>query len=188
MNPGEFLKNLQDKPYETRVRYMWGSVGIIAVILLVIWTINIKSSVSNVKVSDLTKIPETKSTSSPQGNENYITIEHAEMTKDVLKLYFNFNNTTADILNIPDSSNITLAADGKSLNPTQITDRQGQPFVSKILSHKQNFGILVFPEVDSDTAELTFDQMVFDTQPGQFFMQKIKLDLKQLEKQTNVRN
>ncbi|MEO8065997.1 MAG: hypothetical protein ABI643_04070 [Candidatus Doudnabacteria bacterium] len=178
--------HLQKQPYDTRVRIMWGTVGIVAVILFVLWVLNLKSTISHLDTSDLIKSGATQAASIAQ--VSYAAVERVEISGNILKLYFNFNNPSDDILNISKLSDISILVGGKQVTPTQMTDRQGQQFVRKVLSHTQNFGILTFPETDGNSAELSFNQMFFEKTPDQVLSQKIDLDLKKLQTKANLRN
>jgi hypothetical protein len=182
-----FLNELQNKPYETRVRILWVTVGVIAVAIFIIWVMSVKSDISKLDTKNLLTIP-TQSTNSNQTAVNYVNIERAEVAGQNLKLYFNFNNTTDDILNISKLTDITFNIDNQQINPTQILDRQGQTFVQKVLSHKQDFGILVFLNPHATTGTISFNQMFFEQTPDQKLTQTINIDLKQLEQLTKLRN
>lgn len=179
----ELITSLQKKPYHTRVRILWGTIAVVALVLFTLWIISIKSSITGLDTQGLVKSVNTTAAT----QVSFASVERAEAGSSI-KLYFNFDNPSDDILNIPILSNITLTVKGKSMNPTQITDRQGKPFVQKVLSHEQNFGILVFPTAGADSAELTFNQMFFERSPEQILSQKIELDLKKLQKTNNLRN
>lgn len=182
----DFIKNLQEKPYETRVKILWGTVGVVAIIILAVWVITLKANIKNLDGKNLLSTPAT--TSINQSPSNFASVERAEISGQNLKLYFNFNNPTSDILNVSKNSDISLDIDGKQETPTQMTDRQGQPFVQKVLSKTQNFGILVFPAPRDSSGKLTFNQIFFEQTPSQIFNQTIDLDLKKLEQDSNLRN
>lgn len=185
----KFLEELQNKPYQTRVKILWGGVSIAAIILLVIWSFSLRSTIKDLKGVDLINTSKNNSSNNQtQTQTQYATIEWAEINISNVKLFFNYNNPTNDILNVPALTDITLSLNGKLLNPTQITDRQNNPFVQKVLSHTQKFGILVFPRVDGEAGELNFNQMFFEQTPNATFNQKINLNLKDLEKSAKVRN
>ena len=147
----------------------------------------VEAFISKLDTKNLLTIP-TQTTNSNQIVSNYITVERAEVAGQNLKIYFNFNNTTNDILNISKLTDITFNIDNQQTNPTQMLDRQGQTFVQKNLSHTQNFGILVFPNPHATTGTLTFNQMFFEQTPDKILTQTIDIDLKQLEQSTKLRN
>ncbi|MEJ0021651.1 MAG: hypothetical protein WDN47_03645 [Candidatus Doudnabacteria bacterium] len=186
MTAQDFLTKLQKQPYNTRVKILWGSVVVAAIILFGLWVLTLRSSIKHLDTSDLLKSPSTAGANSTK--VNYAAVERVDTGSGNLKIFFNFNNTTDDILNVSSLSNISLTANGASIAPSQMTDRQGKPFVQKILSHTQNFGILVFPKIDGASAQLTFDQMFFEGSPDQILSQKLDLDLKKLGKPNNLRN
>lgn len=184
MTPQDFITKLQKKPYKTRVRILWGTVVIVAIVLFALWIINLNSTIKHLDTGGLVN----SAVTTAEGLQvSYAAVERVESGSD-LKIYFNFNNASDDILNIPTLSNVTLSVKGKTLSPTKLTDRQGAAFVQKILSHEQNFGILVFPQTDNSSAELIFSQMFFERSPEQILSQKIELDLKKLQKANNLRN
>ncbi|GEM_PF-2418930 len=187
----KLIEKLQQQPQATRIKIVWAGVAIAALILFVIWVFSLRSTIKNLNGVDLIKLP----TSEPTNNQGqiqtatpYATVERAESTALNFKLYFNFNNSTNDILNLPALTDITLKINNQTIKPTKITDRQNQPFVQKILSHTQNFGILIFPKTNADAADLNFNQMYFEQTPNALFNQKIKLNLKDLEKSALLRN
>lgn len=188
-NMSDLISYVRKLPYQTRVKILWGTFGILAIILFTLWVLSLKSTLKNLNTSDLVKInPETNTEIAGQTKTPFATVERAEFAADSLQLYFNFQNPTTDILNISKLSDIQLHVGGKQINPKQITDRQGQPFVQKILSGAQNFGILIFDKTASDSDELIFDQMFLEQSPSQMFSQKIQLDFKQLEKNAKLRD
>lgn len=182
-NLQDFIAHLQKQPYETRLKILWGTVIGAGIIIVILWMLNLKSTINNLSGTN----PTPASTEVKTQESSFVSIERAENTAG-LKLFFNLNNTTDDILNVPSLDNISLEADGGTIKPTSITDRQGKPFVQKILSHTQDFGILNFPKIYSDSAVLNFTQMFFERSPDQPLNQKINLDIKKLVKPSDLRN
>lgn len=183
----DFIKNLQDKPYETRVRILWGTVIVLGIILFFAWIFGLKSSLGNIKGSSLIQL-DTGSNAVVETNVKFASVEYAEQTNNILKIYFNFNNPTDDILNVSKLDDIVLTVDGKQTRPSKITDRQGNAYVQKILSHTQNFGILTFPTIKTTKATLSFDQMSLEKSPADIFVQNLELNFKQLNKPSNIRD
>ena len=183
----DFLTRLQNQPYETRIKILWGTVLGAAIILVIIWVLSLKSTISGIDGSSLIKLNTTTTSTTEQAQVAYASVERAEST-DVLKIYFNLNNPTNDILNASKLLNITLTSNGTQIQPTAITDRQGNPFVQKVLSHTQNFGILTFPAITIHQGTLTFDQMFLEKTPNNVFQQKLELNFDELIKNSNVRN
>ena len=177
----DFIQNLQQKPYETRVKILWATVVVVGILLIGLWVLNLKSTISSTDQQSSSVAAATKS-QSPATQTNYLAVERAEVKDQTVKLFFNLNNTTSDILNVPNISNITLETSDKQFQPSKITDRQGQPFVQKVLSHTQAFGILVFENVNVGKADLIFDQMFFEPSPDQTFSDKLSIDITQLSK------
>lgn len=188
MDLRETIKNLQNKPYETRVKILWLTIGIVAVILVAIWVFSLKSTIQGLNGKNLIKADQTTKSNSAKTDTAFVSVERVEQTGNSFKIYFNVNNSTDDILNFPDLTNITLEVNGQSLNPTQIFDRQNNPFVKKILSHTQNFGTLVYPTVNATSGKLTIDQMSFEKTTDQIFQQELNLNFTELKKSSNLRN
>jgi hypothetical protein len=182
----DIIRKIQDKPYETRVRILWATVGIAGIVLVAIFVFNTKNSLKDVDGKELINIDVPSTTAMTQ--TPYASVERVERTEKVLKIYFNFNNPTDDILNVSKLSDISLSFDNSKLNPKNITDRQGQAFVQKILSHTQNFGILVFDPINSGQVTLTFDQMSLEKNPNNIFRQELNLNLDELTETINPRN
>lgn len=184
------LEKLQKRPYQDRIKILWTVVAVCAVILLGIWIFSLKHTFSNIgNVKSLVQT-QTAATNQALGESQtqFAAVERVEKTGDTLKIYFNLDNPTDDILNVSNVENITLNVSGSSLNPNQVSDRQGQPFVQKILSHTKNFGVLTFNGVNATSGKLTFDQMFLDNSPANPFKQTLNLDFNKLNDSTKVRN
>ncbi len=176
-----FLYNLQKKPYETRVRILWTATAIIAILLIIIWIVSIKVTISNSSKPADTPV---KTVSSVE----FVNVERIEKAGSLMKIYFNLNNNTTDILNVSAAEDITLQTSAGSLHPSSILDRQGQPFAQKVLSKTQVFGILTFAATADKSAELTFDNMALEQNLSQPLKQVLKLDITKLNQPANVRN
>lgn len=182
-----FLQNLQNKPYATKVKILWGTVSVIGTILIVIWIASLKSEINQLQPNP------TNTASNNSGQKtivlagNYIRVERAETTDGGMKLYFAVNNTTDDILNFSKLTDIKLNVSDGNLTPIKLTDRQGKPFVQKILSHTSNFGTLLFSLKDAGVRQITFGQMYFERSPEKIFSQTIDLDFSQLKKALDLR-
>lgn len=179
----KFLDNLQKKPYDTKVQILWSTTAVIAIVLIIIWVISLKSTIKN----------NTTDTAAPAKSQTtivseFLNIERVEKSGSTMKLYFNLNNNTDDILNVPSVEDITLQVSAGNLHPTSILDRQGQAFVQKVLSHTQAFGILTFSATTETAAQLVFDNMMLEKNPGQTLKQTVTLDLVKLNQPANVRN
>jgi hypothetical protein len=154
-----------------------------------IFVLNLKHTIGKIDKKSLIKLG-ASSKEMTRTTTAYADIERVERTEKLLKIYFNFKNPTDDILNIPKLEEIALNVGATELRPQKITDRQGKIFVQKILSHTQNFGILIFPPSasDRDQASLTWNGMFLETNPDGKFSQKIELNLKELSQPAKVRN
>jgi hypothetical protein len=180
-----FLETLQQKPYATRVKILWGTTAVLALVILGIWVISIKTSIKNTPGNLL--VPNLVN-GKAQSDSQFISVEGAETTAAGTKIYFNFNNQTDDILNVSTIENIHLTANGETVKPTALNDRQGQPFAKKILSHTQVFGVLTFPQINSPTGTLTFEEMFLEKLPDSYLKQSIDLDLNKLKLDAKLRN
>jgi hypothetical protein len=178
------IERLQKLPYNTRLKILWISFIVAAIGLVFLISSSIKNSIKN-NSGDLIKLD--KVSPLPETTTAFASVERVEQTDKNLKIYFNLNNTTNDILNVSKLSDIKLRVDDSSTAATELTDRQGKPFVQKILSQTQDFGILTFPKTEADEAELIFSGLFFESNTSNIFQQTLKLDLEKLNDATNVR-
>lgn len=123
----------------------------------------------------------------PTQEAKYVKVERVESSNNNFKIYFSVHNTQTDILNFSSSNEVKLTASGKTIGPERIVDRQNKPFVQKILSKTENFGILIFPQINSQTAELLFEDLYFENQPDKIFKELLSLDIDELTKNQEVR-
>lgn len=183
----DFIGELQKKPYATRVKILWGTTAAFALIIIVLWSINLKTTIKNSDGQPLVQAPDTINQLN-QTESNFVTVERVEINNSALRIFFNLNNTTDDILNVSKLSSIQLTTEKGTTSPTKILDRQNQTFVQKVLSHTQNFGVLVFPTTDQKTATLTFNEMFLEKNPNQLLKQTLELDLAKLNQDSTIRN
>lgn len=188
MKPEDLLEKLRSKPYETRVRILWSTVIVIGVLLAVIWITSLRGTIKSFNTRDLLKTAPQSTITSAVSDKDYVSIERVDKLNSGLRIYFNVKNETDDILNFPQTDDITLTAEDQTLHPIQILDRQNQPFVVKVLSHTQNFGILVFPPVGADSAKLTVDEMSFEKTAENSFHQDFDLNFNDLQTPNKLRN
>ncbi len=162
----------------------------IGVILIVVWVLNLKSTFNSVDPKSLigTSSGATTTNNSVLTKVSYAQVERIEQTSLTFKIYFNVNNTTDDILNFSTLTDITLQVDGQTYAPKQLLDRQGTPFAQKILSHTQDFGILVFGPIAGDRGTLTLDNMSFETANNSTFKQELNLNFSDLKNSLKLRN
>lgn len=185
MNVRDFIKNLQNKPYETRVKILWGGVIVIGILLVFAWVFSLKSTISGLdKNSSANSAP----AETPTAKTQYITIERAETSAGNLRIYFKIKNPSNDILNFSKLEDIKLVAGGRELSPVKLLDRQNKPFVQKILSKTENFGMLTFLSEMPDEGKLSFDQLFFENQPQLIFKETSDLDFSQLVKTEELRH
>lgn len=180
MNLFELIKQLQHKPYQTRLRILWGSVAVAAIILISLWGYSIKHRFDNNSSQENTTVL-------PTIEQKYVKIERVETVPSGLKIFFTVNNQTTNILNFSGPNEIKLAIEGKTVNPSGVFDRQSKPFVQKILSKTENFGTLVFSGVQADVATLSFEDLYFEHQPEKIFMESHDLDLEELKTKQELR-
>ena len=177
----QLLTRLQNKPYETRVKILWSATLIAGILLVGIWLTELKSTV-------LSPVRQDESVSSSNSAIKYISIERTEIDGESTKLFFSVNNGTDDILNFATINDIRLDQDQSGIKPIKLLTRQDKPFVTKILSHTQQFGVLVFGGKLSDGGDLTFDQLFFEKHPENIFKETIQIDFDQLMKTQELRN
>src|SRR5258708_14471938 len=165
----DFIKKLQEKPYEVKLRILWGTVIGAAIVLVVILIFNIKDTLKNVDGKKLIDLNTSSGRTAANTNIQYASVERVERTAKVLKIYFNLNNPTNDILNVSKVSDITLAFDGSEVKPQSILNRQGNPFFQKILSHTQNFRVLPLLPTISKLSNPTRNRMSMEKKHQHFF-------------------
>lgn len=178
MSFSDFITNIQNRPYETRVKILWGCVVIIGVGLIALWVFDIKRQNNQLNTSDFL------ATFKQQESEHYFAAEWAEEKNDKLYIYFKVTNNSKDILNTATLENIVYKTSAGDKAPEKILDRQQQPFVKKVLSNTENYGTLIVPMTADKTAEVVFKNIFFESSPGQIFSETLKLDIEKL-KQTN---
>ncbi|MBI4363488.1 MAG: hypothetical protein HY545_01415 [Candidatus Doudnabacteria bacterium] len=178
-----FLTQIQNKPYETRVKILWLTTLIAGVLLAGIWLMELKSTI----IAPSRQEQQTENNNT-QIAQKYISVERTEVSGETTKLFFSVNNDTGDILNFSTINDVHLNFDQSGIKPAKLLTRQDKPFVAKILSHTQEFGILVFTGSLSDIGELTFDQLFFESHPENIFKETISLDFDELMKAQELRN
>jgi hypothetical protein len=176
----QYINELQNKPLNVRLRILWSTTAAVAVILIAVWAVTIKS--------ELAINPEVLAeNANPESTMEYIEIERAEFTGTLLNLYFKASNDTTDILNFSKPESIELTANGQTINPVKIVDRQGRTFVQKILSNSENYGILIFNIADAGEGEIVFDDLYFESRPEGIFKETAELDFDKLKKEQEIR-
>jgi len=182
----KFLRNLQNQPYETRVKILWATTAVVAIAVIVIWAVSFKSTVRN--SGPVTLTPSTERVGVNQTETKLIKIERAEKTDGLLKLYFTINNDTDDILSFSKKEEVSLTTNNQQVLATSLLDRQGMPLVQKVLSKTQIFGMVTFPDSTDLNPTITFANMFFEKSSTSLLKQSEKLDLKTLETNSEVRN
>ncbi len=184
-NIQSFINNLQNKPYQTRVKILWGTVIASTLILIGLWILGLRSEFGNLDKQSVLGSNTQVSTISAQ---HYTQIDGAEIANNQLLIYFSVKNDTGDILNFSKPADVKLTVNGKDNNPSKITDRQNQPYVQKILSHTQNFGIAAFDISQFKSGLLTFDNLSFENNPQSTFKEQVNVDLSKLSQPKDIRN
>ena len=178
----EYISLLQQKPLHVRIRILWGTTLVLGILLIAVWGMTLKAELNSISGNQENNEP-LKQTSS-----QYIFVERAESQDDTLTLYFRVNNPTNDILNFSKLEDIEFTVQGTTLKPSKFTDRQGQSFVQKILSHSENFGTLVFSLEEAADSSITFDDLYFESKPETIFKETLELDLEKLSQPQELRN
>jgi hypothetical protein len=180
----EDLDTVQKLSYKTRVRIVWLTFIVVAVGLVFLIVQSIQGTIENAGDNLVTIQP---SSNQPQSQIKYVAVERIERTDKLLKIYFNLNNPSTDIVNFSKLTDVRLRVENTTYNPQQITDRQGGVFVQKVLSRTQNFGILYFTPIQTDVAELSFTNLSLEKDPSNLVQQTLQLQFSELIKPTNVR-
>ena len=181
----DLIAKLQSKPYQTRVKILWGIVLVCSVLIVVLWGFNLQKTISRIDGVDLNPLDD--DAQAIVQNSEYVKVERVEITDDIVRVYFNVENPTDDILTFSKLSDVRLIAKEKIISPEQITDRQGRPFVQKILSRTQNFGIVDFKAVEEKSGELFFENLSFEQNQKTIFKEKVELNFEKLKKDQELR-
>ena len=180
----KFLSNLQNKSEQTKNRIFWSASIIATVVVATVWFGSFKREIQSISGTDLNLNAQQSQESAP----HYLKLEGAEQTNDKLAIYFSVNNDSEDILNFSTNNDIDLLIGGKKSNPVSVTNRQGDKFVEKVLSHQEQFGIATFDNIADNTGTITFDNLYFEQTPSNIFKETLELDLKKLSKPLDIRN
>jgi hypothetical protein len=180
----KILNYLRSLPLETRTRVMWLIVTILVIGVGSVWVSSLKGRLGDVS-TDLVVTPDSGSVLSAS---TYVTVEAMDKKDGKLYLYFKINNDTSDILSFSSREQITLSYKNKTVYPESMSDRQNQPFVKKVLSRTTNYGVMVFPDPDTQEAEMTFDAMYFEQRPEYTFKESSKIDFDKLNKLGELRS
>ena len=160
---------------------------ICGIIIIVIWILNLKNTLKSTDGKSILTTQDSSKVASAETDLDLLGVESVQRSGSQVKIYFNINNQTDDILNVPSLDNITFRDNNNSAHPQQLTDRQGSAFVKKVLTHTQNFGILTFTTINDEKGTLTFDQMFFEKNPEQIFKQILDLEFDKLKNNAQPR-
>ena len=179
MSLSHYIQQIQKLPYRSRVKILWGTTVSIAIILVLVWVATIKLSIKPINTDAL----QIKS----QQTERYIKVERLELANGTTQIFFSIKNTTDKILSFSRAEDIILNIGDTGLKPTRILTRQNKPFVQKILSNNEEFGILVFGELEPDEATITFSNLYFENTPETVFEEAVEVDLGKLPNEQPIR-
>jgi hypothetical protein len=187
----DFIRNLQKKPYAVRLRILWSTTIIVAVVLLAVWVATIKNGADSLAGQDLFTITQESDQAEEARAEesDHISVERVETTKaGAFQIFFKIKNSSNDILNFSPLEKITLEINKTNLKPLEILDRQGNPFVRKILSNTENFGTLIFTGVEGKSGTLSFEGLFLEQKPQTLFREILNLDFEELNQIQELRN
>lgn len=176
-----FLNKIQSKPYETRVKILWITTTIAAICLVAVWAVNLKAQIKNFSPK-----PEGQN-QTIESAPRYASVDRAEITNNEVKIFFKINNNTTNILNVSKKDYVRLEIDGKIYTPIRVTNRQGNDFVAKVLSHTEEFGILIFENIQGNSGKLTFDQLSFEGETT-IFRESFEINLDKLNQTKEIRS
>ncbi|MBI3952655.1 MAG: hypothetical protein HY336_01735 [Candidatus Doudnabacteria bacterium] len=179
----QLLAKVQNKPYETKLKILWSTTLLVGILLISLWLLDLKSTVSKLGNNDS---PQTNN--SAVTSKQFIKLERAEVADGSTKIFFSASNDTDDILNFSTINDIRLDVSKSGVKPAKILDRQSKPFVQKILSKSQEFGTLVFSGSMEGSGEIIFDQLYFEKHPESLFKEIIQIDFDGLAKNQELRN
>lgn len=60
MDLAKKLEEIRQKPESVRIRYVWGSVAVSMLIIVIIWIFSLEESFKNIKTNDLQTMPDLK--------------------------------------------------------------------------------------------------------------------------------
>lgn len=183
INFERLISQLRQKPYQTRIKILWTTTAVAGLLVLAVWGVSLKSEINKLDGQKL--LPEINA--QQENDKKFVEVERVESSGNAFNIFFRVKNDTNDILNFSRAEEVTLQARGTEISPNQISDRQNKQFVQKILSHTENFGVLVFPPLNSDSAELTFKDLYFEKSPETIFKEVLELDLDELKKDQTLR-
>ncbi len=175
------LKSIQEQPFQTRLRILYAVTAVIGIVLFVIWFMTTRGAVRRTDFSDISEVFGTKQQPIVT-SQKYINVEWVEKADGKMLIFFKVTNDTPSILNLPQLGGISLQVGEDKYNAEIITTRQQTQFVQKVLSNSQNFGILVFSDMELTRADLVFDQMFFENKPDVFFQERFEVDFEELNK------
>jgi hypothetical protein len=181
----KIINYLQTRSYQARGRMLAAVVAILVIGLGAVWVNGIKERLGGLTREDL--LPEEQS-GSVLSAVNYVSIEAYEDKGDKRYLHFKVENDTPDILSFSTREMITLEIGEEKINPESVINRQGQPFVVKVLSHETIYGTLIFRKFEGKKGELQMDGMFFEQNQGVIFRQTMEIDFQKLKPLQELRS
>lgn len=168
--------------HAAKVRIIVGASAVSLVVLGSFWLNDTKNNLVGMDTNSI--IP----TGIVLSANKHVTIESYEERGDKRYIYFKVQNNTGDILNFSQTDKITFKIDRQSLVPVSVTERQGSPFVSKVLSNTTVYGTLVFDKFEDTEGVLIFDELYFENQPSNVFQESIEVDITELKPVEELRS
>ncbi len=181
-----YIKSLQNRPYEERVRVFWTIAVISAVCLIVIWAILSRVLPHTDRNASLSGLVGYIRERISQARENYqemddgrqlagaftvpdnfksLTIRSATLSADGknLRIEFTANNPTYDILVLLNDAhtNLKLIDGSKVHDPIEILTENGIIFPEKVLSRGAFRGVAIFPKPNNNNVVLSADGIYF---------------------------
>ncbi|HYF98033.1 MAG TPA: hypothetical protein VD770_03545 [Coxiellaceae bacterium] len=165
------------------MQILWSAVIVCALIILTVWIWDLKSTVKNFSTDDFKPADAAPAII----NSQYIKVERVETQGGTTKILFVVENPTDDIFSFSKLEDIELKTGNTTQAPENLTDRQGRPFVQKILSKTQNFGIVEFKTIETKSGDLMFNNLFFEQAPTKMLQEKIQLNFEKLRIEQELR-
>ncbi|PIR97257.1 MAG: hypothetical protein COT91_02355 [Candidatus Doudnabacteria bacterium CG10_big_fil_rev_8_21_14_0_10_41_10] len=204
MDIKKFIEQLQNQPYEKRVRILWVSSFIAILVVGVTWIglsaiqskINEKENKSQIfseieKNLEVAKIKFDKLGEDLQQQISQLQIPDdpqiitlvnytLSINKDKLVIEFIANNPSLDILNFLQDNyqNVKLTSGLTKYIPEQILTKEPEnPYPKKILSNESIYGYMIFEAPLDPELSLDVTNMYFDNLPDNRFSDNLKFNL-----------
>jgi hypothetical protein len=198
----DVLKDLPNRPYEERIKAMWGAFGVIAIIVVIFWSFFFtkgpkKDAPTDGSLSGLgdqlqqfqAELDKTKADINErfkalginEEQKNPVHILKTELNAEGTQLIFEFEvaNTSKDILNFrtEEGNNISLLDGEAELIPNRVYLNETSNFPKKVLANRTLTGYMSFPAPTNETVTLIVKNMFFESISGQTFEQSIAINV-----------